>query len=65
MRGLPPYTETLSGMAATTTERYLRLMELVSRGYSWEDAWLLLDAPVSLDCILATVAPAPHAAIAA
>jgi hypothetical protein len=52
-------------MAAATIERYLRLMELVSLGYSWDDACLLVDAPVSLRCILETFSPAPNAAIPA
>jgi hypothetical protein len=37
--------------------RYLRLMELVSRGYSWDDAALLADALVPLSCVLETIVP--------
>jgi len=44
-------------MGSLVKTRYLRLMELVSNGYSWDDATVLLDAPVSLRCILETVAP--------
>jgi hypothetical protein len=45
-------------MGSLVKTRYLRLMELVSNGYSWDDAAVLLDAPVSLGCILENVAPA-------
>jgi hypothetical protein len=45
-------------MGSLVKARYLRLMELVSFGFSWEDAAVLMDAPVSLSCILETVAPA-------
>jgi hypothetical protein len=48
-------------MGAIVKARYLRLMELVSHGYSWDDAAVLMDAPVSLSCILETVVPAPGA----
>jgi hypothetical protein len=44
-------------MGSLVKTRYLRLMKLVSNGYSWDDATVLLDAPVSLRCILETVAP--------
>jgi hypothetical protein len=40
-------------------------MELVSHGYSWEDACLFADAPVPLDCILETVTREGRAAASA
>ena len=43
--------------AEVATKRYLRLMELVCRGYSWDDAALLASAPVPLACIFDTVLP--------
>jgi hypothetical protein len=54
-----------TGMGPIVKERYLRLMELVSYGYSWDEAAMLVDAPVSLACILETVAPVGEAAAAA
>jgi hypothetical protein len=56
MSGVTPPAEIFNGMAAIVIDRYLRLMELVSRGYGWDEACLLADAPVSLRCIFDTVA---------
>ena len=61
----PHAADTVNQMSEIVKRRYLRLMELVSCGYSWDDACLLADAPVSLRCILETVAPAARAAVAA
>ena len=54
----PAAPRTSTEMGAIVKARYLRLMELVSHGYSWDDAAVLMDAPVALSCILETVAPA-------
>ena len=61
----PRSADTVNQMSEIVKARYLRLMELVAYGYSWDDACLLADAPVSLRCILETVAPAARVAVAA
>jgi hypothetical protein len=48
---------TSRAMAEVVRVRYLRLMELVSRGYGWDDAALLAAAPVPLSCVLETIVP--------
>jgi len=46
-----------SNTGRSVEQNYRRLMELVSRGFSWADAELLAAAPVSLACIVAAFAP--------
>jgi hypothetical protein len=54
-----------TGIGPIAKERYLRLMEPVGCGYSWDEAPTLVHTPVSLACVLETVAPVGEAAAAA